>query len=377
MSVLDFLSEKLRQPAECLISVNGEDISDLYPFLVDITVQTSRSEAATATLNFESRRDEFGQWVVQDAKILKTWASVTITAVFGDYNEEVMRGYIREVKADYPADGNATVSVSCQDDSIALDRLHQRKAWGADAPTGDAIIFDDIISRYALKPHSDNGSGQSSIVINQDDTDIAFLKKRAEANGYELIFSNGEVYCGPWRVDAEPQPSLLIQAGKETNCSSFSSNVDGHEPDSVAFDAAKTQGEGVIQETVISDLPLMGNEPADSRSSGLDDFSWRMSREGGADQQALTARAQKKANELAMKVKAEGELDGSLYGHVLRVAEPVGVDGIGDWLGGIYYVDSVTHTFNNDGYNQQFKLLRNAFGDNLESGAGSVLAGVL
>ena len=377
MSVLDFLSAKLREPAECVINVDGEDIADLYPFLVEVSVQTSRNEAASATLNFESRRDEFGLWVVQDAGILKAWAAVTITAVFGDYSEEVMRGYIREVKADYPEDGNATVLVSCQDDSIALDRLHQRKSWGADVPTGDFVIFNEVIDRYALKPHSDNGSGQSSIVINQDDTDIAFLKKRAEANGYELVFSNGEVYFGPWRVDAEPQPTLMVQAGKETNCSSFSSNVDGHDPDSVSFDIAETQGNGVVQETVVSDLPLMGSEPADSRSSGLDDFSWRMSREGGADKSVLTAAAQKKANQLAMKVKAEGELDGSLYGHVLRVAEPVGVDGVGDWLGGIYYVDSVAHKFNNDGYSQQFKLLRNAFGDNLESGVSSVLAGVV
>jgi len=377
MSVLDFLSEKLREPAECVINVDGEDITDLYPFLVDVTVQTSRKEAATATLNFESRRDELGQWIIQDAGILKAWATVMITAAFGDHTEEVMRGYIREVKADYPADGNATVIVECQDDSIAMDRKHHRKPWGADASTSDAVIFNEIIGRYPLKPHRDNGSGQSSIIINQDDTDIAFLQKRADANGYEFVFSEGAVYFGPWRVDGEPQPTLMVQAGKETNCSSFSVNADGHQPDVVAFDAAETQGNGVIQETVISDLPLMGSESADSNSSGLDCFSWRLSREGGADQIALAAMSQKKVNELAMKVKAEGELDGSLYGHVLRVAEPVGVDGVGDWLGGIYYVDSVAHKFNNDGYSQQFKLLRNAFGDNLESGVGSVLAGVV
>ncbi|MDX8391061.1 MAG: hypothetical protein R8K53_00580 [Mariprofundaceae bacterium] len=376
MSVLDFLSGKIREPAECIISVDGEEIFGLYPFLIEATVQTSRSEATTATLNFETQRDEFGEWVVQDADVLKAWATVTITAAFGSYTEEVMRGYIREVKADYPTGSNATVTVTCQDDSLALDRQHQRKSWGADAPTSDMIIFNEIISRYALKPHAANGSGQSDIVVSQDATDIAFLKERAEANGYELVFSGGEVYSGPWRVDGDPQPTVMIQAGKETNCNSFSSNMDGHQPDSVAFDAAKTQGDGVVQESVVSDLPLMGNQPADSMSSGLDDFSWRMSREGGADQNALTAMAQKKANELAMKVKAEGELDGSLYGHVLRVAEPVGVDGVGDWLGGIYYVDSVAHTFNYDGYKQQFNLLRNAFGDNLESGVGSALAGV-
>jgi len=377
MGLLDFLADKLREPAACIIAVGDEEVADLYPFLTEVSVQTNRNEAATATLRFETRRDESGVWVVQDAGLLKTWATITISAAFGDYTEEVMRGYIREIKADYPVDGNATVTVECQDESIALDRQHQRTSWGADAPTSDRVIFNEIIGSYALSPHATNAGGQSGIVINQDDTDIAFLKKRAEANGYELVFSQGEVYFGPWRVDAEPQANIMIYAGKETNCSSFSSNADGHQPDLVAFDAAQRQGKGVVQQSVASDLPLMGTESADSSSSGLGDFSWRMSREGGADQNALTARAQKKANELAMKIKAEGELDGSLYGHVLRVAEPVGVDGAGDWLGGAYYVDTVTHTFNNDGYKQQFKLLRNAFGDNLEAGVGSALAAVI
>lgn len=375
--LLDLLTEKFRQPAECLIQIGGDEISDLYPFLTEVTVQTSRSNATTAMLNFESRRDEEGQWLVQDAGILKTWETVVIEAVFGDYTEEVMRGYIREIKADYPGGGNAVVTVECQDDSIALDRQHRRETWGTEAPTSDMIIFNKIIGNYALLPHENNGCGQNNIIINQDDTDIAFLKKRSAANGYELVFSRGEVYFGAWRVDAEPQATIMVHAGKETNCSRFSSNTDGHQPDSVAFDIAESSGHGVAQETVTSDLPLMGTESADSSSSGLNDFSWRMSREGGADQEVQRAAAQKKANELAMKVKAEGELDGSLYGHVLRVAEPVGVDGVGDWMGGVYYVDSVTHRFSNDGYTQNFKLLRNAFGDNLQAGVGSVLAAIL
>jgi len=64
-------------------------------------------------------------------------------------------------------------------------------------------------------------------------------------------------------------------------------------------------------------------------------------------------------------VVAEGELDGSLYGHVLRVGLPVGLDGVGDRHSGIYYVDRVTHVFDANGYRQQFTLLRNAVGDNL------------
>ena len=373
---LNLFSDATREPAECIVTIDGEEMADLYPFLSGLTVETSRNQAAVATLQFESRRDENGQWSVQDAGILRTWAAIVIEAAFGDTTEEIMRGFIREINADYPEDGNAIVTVECQDESISLDRQHRRKNWGGDAATTDEEIVREILSGYALSPHMDNGSGQSSIVVNQDEPDASFLRKRAEANGYELVFNQGEVYFGPWRVDAEPQATIMVYAGSATNCNSFTVENDGHQPDAVSFDTAFSEGDGVNSNTITSDLPLMGTETADSSSSGLGDFVWTMSREGIQDEVAATALAQKKANELSMKIKAKGVLDGTVYGRVLRVAEPVGVDGVGDWLGGIYYVDAVSHKFDHTGYTQGFELMRNAFGDNLDSG-GSVLSAIL
>jgi hypothetical protein len=101
-----------------------------------------------------------------------------------------------------------------------------------------------------------------------------------------------------------------------------------------------------------------------------------MSRQGGRNESELQARAQRQANENALRVRAEGDLDGTQYGHVLQVGLPVAVDGVGNWLEGVYYVDSVNHRFSAEGYNQGFTLLRNAYGDNVPT-AGSVLAGVL
>jgi len=375
-ALLDLLSDARREPAECVIRVDGEEIEELYPFLVEVTVETSRVESGVATLRFESRRDEEGQWTVQDAGIFRTWARISIEAAFGGTAEEVLRGYVREVNADYPQNGHATVTVECQDESIALDRQHRRRAWGGDAPTSDAAILGEILSSHALSPDGENAEGQSDLVVNQDGTDIEFLRARAQANGYELVFARGEVYFGPWRVDAEAQPTILVQAGPATNCIRFSTTSDGHQADAVTYELADSEGSGTTSETVDPDLPLMGTESADSASSGLDPFTWRLTREGGRDATALAATAQRRANELSMRVRAQGELDGSLYGHVLRVAEPVGVDGVGSWLGGTYYVDSVSHRFDQAGYRESFVLLRNAYGDDLELGS-SVLAGIL
>lgn len=381
--LLDFLSAKERAPAECLVKVNGQEISALYPFLLEITVQCGRAEAATASLTFETRRDELGRWTVQDAELLTPWAPVEIHAAFGHRTEEVMRGYIREVKLDTPQDaGAAQVRVECQDDSIRLDREHHRKTWGSSTlPSSDRLLLMEILSGYGLLPHPDTKGGQDRLVgIAQDDTDIKFLKSRAEFNGYELIFREGLVYFGPMRLEADPQDTLLVYAGADTNCLSLTAQVNGHQADAVAYDAPAESGDGVSPTTVDPDLPVLGRQRADSRAAGLEPFVWRLQAEAGADANRLQALAQQKANELDIqRVHAEGELDGTLYGHVLQAGLPVGVDGLGDWLSGTYYVDTVTHTFNPQGYRQRFTLLRNALGDNLGAlpGLGGVLAGVL
>ncbi len=370
MGFLEFLRERNREPAECIIKVgtSENEISEFYPFLREVTVDTTRQWPAVARLTFETRRDEQGHWIVQDSDVFAPWEPIIIEAAFGTRTEEVMRGFIRTVRASYPENaGETTVTVNCQDDSIKMDRNHVREVWGGDAPTTDQVITSTIISNHGLSPDPANGPGQSNLTVNQDETDIAFLRRRAAANGYDLLFREGMVYFGPMQLDADPQETIMVYAGEASSCRNFNVNDDGHQADRVSFDRAESRGQGAVSETVDPDLPLLGNEPATGQGAGLSDYSWRMNRQEGLSEDEWMARAQRRANNLSLRIRAEGELDGSLYGHVLRVGEPVGIDGVGNRYGGIYFVDAVKHVFNMDGYNQTFNLLRNAYGDNLPS----------
>jgi phage protein D len=381
--LIDLFSTKERAPAEVVIQVDGTEIVELYPFLVEVTVEAGRTEAATASLSFETRRDELGKWTVQDAGILKPWSSIVISAAFGSRTEEVMRGYIREVNLETPQDaGAAQVKVQCQDDSIRLDREQHRVTWGtAELPTSDQLILNEVLAPYGLLADPDSEAGQTGLVgLAQDDTDIKFLKARAEFNGYELIFREGRVYFGPMRLTGDPQDTLLVYAGTASNCLSLNVRADGHQADAVAYDAPAESGDTSTPETVQPDLPLLGLQHADSAAAGLEPFTWKLSAEAGASAERLQALARMKANDLDIhRLQGEGELDGTLYGHVLKAGLPVPVDGLGDWLSGVYYVDSVSHGFTPAGYKQRFRLLRNAYGDNLDSVAGLAgkLAGVL
>lgn len=379
MAVLDFLRTPRRAPGECIVHFDDVEIADLYPFLIEVSVDTARGEAAEATLRFETRRDIDGRWIVQDDARVQPWKRVRIEAAFGDETEEVMRGFIREVRVDFPDDsGAAEVTVVAQDESLALDREHKRRPWGVDAPTSDAVIVQAIVAdEHGLGFEEAPATGQVDLAnLNQDATDIAFLKLRAEANDYELIFREGAVYFGPMRLEGEAQDPILVYAGASTNCSSISIQDDGHRPDRVAYEVAASTGSETRSETVLPNLTLLGPEPASSEANLDDRFVWRTSRQGVSDETRARAIAQQRANRESMKVKARGELDGARYGHVLKVGRTVGVDGVGTRHSGLWYVDRVTHTFDATGYRERFELLRNAHGDNLASST-SVLARVL
>ena len=55
--------------------------------------------------------------------------------------------------------------------------------------------------------------------------------------------------------------------------------------------------------------------------------------------------------------------------------QPVEVDGVGELYSGTYYVDEVTHRFSRKGYDQAFKLMRNALGRKAGGGLAGALVG--
>lgn len=369
-------SQQFRQPATYKITVNGQEITDLYPYLVDAKVEVSRSAPSLCTLTFDTIRLDGGNWVVQDAGIFEPWKEFKIEADFGEYVEEIMRGFVKTVKADTPEQmGEAKVTVTCQDETLLLDREHIRKAWaGEDKPKTDGEIAQEIAEKNNLSVEAEDGL--SNISLNQDCTNIRLLRERAEANGYECYIRGGKLYFKPPQLNDDPQPSIMVYAGPRTNCIRFSVAHDGHRPDKVGVMRASETGTELEQETLPPNLPLLGKNAATSEKAGLVPFVWQMQRPAGALMPEARARAQAKANKNAWKVIADGELDGSLYGHVLQTHKLVGIYGVGETYSGLYYVDTVSHLFDRNGYRQFFKLLRNATGQNTEPEGDDSLAAV-
>ncbi|MCL2643841.1 MAG: hypothetical protein FWD51_00065 [Betaproteobacteria bacterium] len=375
---MSLLQQKLRQPAKCAIKIDGREIDGLYPYLEQVSVETSRKDAAICTLTFASVRDEFGTWNVQDAGLLEPWRRILIEAVFGTDSEEIMRGFIRDIKIEYPDDMNVNVVVTAQDESILLDRNHVRKNYS----TLEEPLRDDTLIKELLKPHwvgsdVEVSAGMTCGDLLFDGTPIKLIKNRAALNGFEFLIRNGKAYFGPPNLAGTPQPVILIYAGPASNCFNFSVHHDGHRPDGVCVsEAPETSSEVNSGKSYFSDSQLLGLTPANSKGKGLNDFIWYIKGLLGSTSAEREACAKAIAEEIAWKISATGKLDGSVYGHVLQTSRTVKVDGVGSTYGGLWYVDEVKHLFSIDGYYQEFQLIRNATGDADSSGKLDPLAGV-
>ncbi len=352
-------------------------------WLTEVTVTCSRSAAATATLVLTARRDADGRWPVQDSELFVPWSPIILEVAFGSRREPLLYGYVRELRADYPPQtGAATVTVVAQDRTLALDRAHVRRVWGASSPdTGggaaatadgsaaDGVIVSSILGEHrGIMLHPDNAEGMSNVVLAQDCTDIRFLRERAAANGYECYLAGETLYFGPPRLTVSPQPALIVAGGAAATCTSFTVAADGHRPEAVAVQLCAATGTEAVEHVIRSALPLLGARPAVGADVGLPGFVWRLRHLPAIDEQELVARARGAAEEQSMRVRAQAQIDGTRYGHVLRVGEPVQVTGAGDRFSGAYYVDEVTHRLTAEGYRQSATLLRNAYGEGPGSG---------
>lgn len=386
MSLLSIISgDDMRQPASVVLEIGDAftEKREVYPLLKSVEIKISRMAAGVGTLSFELRRDQNGHVDILDDAIFVPWKRIRIKADFVNHQEEIIRGYVKTVTPKYPENGgDASFDVVIQDDSMLLDRDHRRTIWGVPDPQTDKQILQTITALYQMQIHPDSADGLSSKSRTQDDTPIKFLRKRATACGYELLFDEGKVYFGPRRLEGTPQPIIKVYAGRDTNCKSFTPKEEALKPDSVQVDRAPQKGASEAESEVLKpNERILGKTASVDEGSGLQPHVWRVSREADAPADESAARAQALANDNAMKVTASGELDGSMYGQVLKVGKLVSVDGVGERFGGLWYVDTVSHTLTAEGYKLRFELMRNATGEmDLAAGpfgAASAIASVV
>ncbi len=196
----------------------------------------------------------------------------------------------------------------------------------------------------------------------QQGTDFSYINSLADEVGYVFYLEPGPMpgqsiaYWGPQIKVGAPQPALNINMDAHTNVESLDFSFDGESATLPIVLIQNKETKAVIGIPVPPITPLnppLGLIPPIPKNIEYQDYTAKYS----PIRAALVGIT--KASKTADIVTANGTLDVTRYGRILKARQLVGVRGAGLAYDGLYYVKTVKHEIKRGEYKQSFTLTRN------------------
>jgi hypothetical protein len=273
---------------------------------------------------------------------------VSLALLVGASLEPLINGVIyhhQVVPSNEP--GLSRLTVTGRDVSVLLD-LKEKNEQYKNQP--DFVIVNRVLADYAvdgvLPPYLVTPTADVPLeffrVPRQHETDLAFLRRLAKANGYvfylePLTLGVTSAYWGPENRATLPQPALSVNLGSATNVINLQVAQDALAPvgSKGTFVEPITKMSLPIPPLPSLKVPPLALRPVSPRRQTLQRGSARLNpAQAGVSVLAATMNAPD-------AVTATGELDTVRYGSVLRARRLVGVRGVGMSYDGFYYVAKV------------------------------------
>ncbi|MGH9928211.1 MAG: phage late control D family protein [Pyrinomonadaceae bacterium] len=363
------------------ISIEDEPAPDLFLSLLEMDVEEDHRMAASFRIKVAITRQDDGLWTLLEDERIKPWAKITISVTVDDEEQEILSGYITQLKPHFaPDENNSYLEIWGMDSSCLMSLEEKLRAW---PNMSDSDIAGQIFAEYSLTPEVEDTSvihDEAIATIIQRDTDIQFLKRLARRNGFEC-FVNGET--GFFRkpvLDGEPLPFLAAHFGAETNLVSFDAKLNSLRPTKVEMHQIDTVAKQVQDALVeAGEQELLGRDRAESVAipNGIVP-RLHVRQTVSVNQPEMDNLCRALFDEAEWLIEASGEVETVLYGAVLRAKSLVPIKGVGEVFSGTYYITNVKHSLKPDNYSQHFKARRNALAPSgaEDFGGDSLLGGL-
>lgn len=264
--------------------------------------------------------------------------------------------------------GQSTLTITGEDLSVAMDVVELPFMRYPAMP--EVAIVNVVLAKYAvlgivpavIPPIFLDVPVPTSRIPTQTGTDRAYLRQLANRHGYVFYVEPGPApgmnvaYWGPDIRLPVPQPALNVDFDAHTNVESLSFSLDGLAKKVVVitiFDPVTGKITIPIPIPNVSILrPPLGARPVmPSRVEFPESISKLNPAQAAAKALSIVFGA-------SDAITANGSLEVTRYGRLLRSRMLVGVRGAGLAYDGFYYVNSVTHEIQPGGYKQSFSLSR-------------------
>ena len=321
-------------------------------------------------------REDGSGWTLTDDDIFTRLARIKLSVTVGSGQAiPLIDAYVIDVDTTFSNEpGGSLLTVTAMDPTVLMHLEEKVKAWPnmMDSDVASAIFSDAAYGFTPVVESTGWSRQENDHTLMQRGTDIQFLQRLAERNGYECFVEMNDAgqvegHFHPPKRDGTPQGTLTVNTGAATNVNKFHSRFDMLGPTvakgtTLDPDDASAQDGDIQQGTQSDGMGDSPTVPADRPRKVL------LSQLAMAQAGEVQRYAQAVVDRSSWSIQAEGELNTVAYGGVLRAKKPVLVRGIGRQFSGRYYVERVLHVIDGSGaYVQRFSLRRNATGTGQES----------
>ncbi len=309
--------------------------------------------------------------LLQETRV-RPFNRVVLNVLFGITPQPIIDGIITNHQL-APGDdpGSSKLTVTGEDLTVMMDLEKQAREYPN--LSDQLIVFFillDYLAPWGILPQVEIPANQQVRTVNQQTanqtqnyTDLEYVKKLAERNGFVFYLDSGPAplvntaYWGPPNRRGTRQGALSVNMGPDTNVESISFKYDELTPKKVTF--TRESGSEETVERTTRTPPLATRIPTARKRDflaavpdGTTDAEKRSKAQAAVD---------KSFDEV---VTATGTLDALRYGRILKPRGLVDLRGAGEHYDGTFYVKSVTHKIDvrKGEYKQSFSLAREGVG---------------
>jgi hypothetical protein len=348
-----------------------------------VEIETSTDLAGMFRLRYGLAQSPGTDWdlvgqLYQDT-LFRPFTPVQVRVKVGiDFPQTLINGYVAGEQAVYDdRGGNSAIEITGMDATMLMNLQEKVVAW----PMTDSNIAAQIFAQYGITPMVSPTLAslpENEGTTTQRGTDIRFLRRLAQRNGYEcfvlpdLLTGIDIGHFAPAENDADsPDAVLNVRMGPQTNVSEFKIRYDMTRPTTAIamgldaktrmpslFTALGAATPPPLSSLYPTGLP-MGIEDTVTRSFGPQSQPLVLPAEAGQfTAPGLAAATQAIVNRSSWAVTAEGTVGPDVG--ILRPGGTVNVRGVGLFFNGAYHVTRVNHTIDTESYVQRFEAQRNA-----------------
>jgi phage protein D len=291
----------------------------------------------------------------KDAMLFKPGVTVAIEMGYVDNTKAMISGEVTGLTASFPSDGASTLRVEGHSRLHRLDGTRQTRTF---QDVTDSEIVEKIAQLAGLTAKADTTRLKYPYVIQNNQTDLEFLRERAESLDFELLVDDRTLIFR--KSKAGSAKSIALKWGQSLR--RFQPSLNSLQP----LTAVTVRGYDPKTKQ-----PIVGQAGAGSEETvmGQQSGAKLVSAAFGARQDFVVDRqpsSQAEAEQCAKAIYNQRMMElitgsgVSIGDPALRAGTVVDIAGLGNNFSGLYYVVRATHTIGIGGYETQFSVRKNA-----------------